>query len=107
MAWTIEIAQLPLPIPLANGIASHAFWVLKNNGVVVAEIQGLATAIDGAIKPMGGPFNPLDTIGMYNVDAATLGTADFGVFNGRFMSTWSGVTSSQVWSGSQADAMAR
>ena len=107
MAYTIEIAQLPLNIPLAYGIASHAFWVLKNNGVVISELQGLATGSDGFINPMGGPFNSNDTIGMYNVTSGTLLTPEFNVFGGQFMSSWSGVTTSTVWSGTQADAVAR
>lgn len=107
MAWTIEIAQLPLAIPFANGIASHAFWVLKNNDVVVAELQGLATGGNGFINAMGGPFNTTDTIGMYNVTSETLSTPEFRVFSGQFMSTWSGVTSNTIWSGTQADAIAR
>lgn len=78
MPWTIEIAQLPLSIPVAPGIASHAFWVLKDNGAIVAEWQGLATATDtGNIKVAGLPFDPSDFIGMYNVTAETLTTPQF------------------------------
>ncbi len=60
MAWTMEISQFPLSISLANGIASHAFWVLKNDGVVVAELQGLATDKNDDINPMGGHLDLSD-----------------------------------------------
>jgi hypothetical protein len=55
MAWTIEIGQLPI----VNGIASHAFWALRNNGVVVAEWQGLAPRrYTPRQMPQGLPLRP-------------------------------------------------
>lgn len=103
MPYSIEIAQLPI----VGGIASHSFWVLKNNGIVVAEFQGLATAGNGVTKVAGGPFALLDTIGLYNVDAQALSSPILAALNGNFMSYWGGVSSRTVWTGSEADALAR
>lgn len=58
--WTIEEVRYPI----AYGLFGHNFFVLKDpNGNFVAELNGLATGGDNAIKPIG--FLPSDRLYAY------------------------------------------
>ena len=111
MTYQIVINQLPLNPPLQR--FSHAFWSLKRDDVVIAELQGLATDKFGRIDPVGLPFDSSDHLGLYNVTDIELTEGRFDSFSGEFMSNWRGdtkalsVTSRPVFTGSREDVEAR
>jgi hypothetical protein len=55
--------------PLVGGAGGHNFFVLEENGVVIDQINGLATGSDGNIKPIG--YLPSDTLQVYDTNANT------------------------------------
>lgn len=58
--YTIELSKYPI----AGGIAHHNVVVMKDAaGVVVKELNGLATGADGSIKPIG--YLPSDKLKVY------------------------------------------
>ena len=60
--------------PLVGGSGGHDLLVLEENGVVIDQINGLATGSDHNIKPIG--YLPTDTLNVYDTNENTAANGD-------------------------------
>jgi len=99
---TYSISEVQFPIPnnlgIINHFAGHDMFVLKDSTAnVVAELDGLATAKDGDIIPIG--FAPSDTLNTYEFNGSYLYQPSYSqatVASGSYtqmMNLWNAATS--------------